>query len=70
MPTTPRHAFRYPSLDDTLDPQRDIENLATDVDGLPKHLYGTSATVPLAQMDEGDLYFQYEATPAGTQITP
>lgn len=64
MPTTPRHSLRYPSLDDTLDPQRDIENLADDVDALPKHLYGTSSVVPIGQMDDGDLYFQYQATPA------
>jgi hypothetical protein len=70
MPTTPRHTLRYPSLDDTIDPQRDVENLAVDVDKFPKHLYGTSATVPLAQMEDGDLYFQYEATPAGTTVGP
>lgn len=70
MPVTPRHSLRYPGLDDSIDPLRDVENLALDVDRLPKHLYGTSATVPLSQMAEGDLYFQYEATPAGAQLNP
>lgn len=64
MPTTPRHTLRYPSLDDTIDPLRDVENLAADTDRMPKHFYGTSATAPVAQMADGDIYYQYEATPA------